>query len=118
MRLFRKKPKGPLEVQTAPDPENVNLFDRSPITYVVVRVGDHWCTTFCADRTEAMSVVDGLEKDGWYAFAGEATYRPIVRFCLGVLFAAITLALLAAVLHGLECLKEMAAGNRGDLFRW
>lgn len=73
MRLFRRNRKGPVEVQATPDPANISPFDREPITYVVTRVGDHWFTTLCANREEAMRIVEGLEKDGWYAFAGEAS---------------------------------------------
>ncbi len=46
--------------------------ERHPITYVVVRVGDHWFANICANREEALAIQQGLGDDGRYAFAGEA----------------------------------------------
>jgi len=52
------------------------------------------------------------------AFAGETGSSPKVRFVLGILFAAITLAMLVIALHLLGCLKEMAGGSLHHWSGW
>ena len=73
MRWFRRRRKEQPAGFARAAPVAGTPLERSPVTYVVVRVGDRWFATFCDDRAEALAVLSGLEDGQWYGFAGEAT---------------------------------------------